>query len=256
MNKRLRFFLLSLIVLIMTGKVLALPSEGLESFATLGDAKAYRLHLNSTVSDSYWRTEGASVGLETNLFTANKNVWSLGFTQTIPSDDKRAYFIRYDWTIWGDQSLSFKLAHEDLNYIESATENWGFEYSGQLAFPAAGSDFYYAIGIYQRWLKQSWDSDVHNPLSLNTSDKSTFLSYLMGVKKNFGASGNFLTFDVNNRDAFRYYNGDEMATDLGFYLNMNKKYFLKFFAGARWAAPFTYLPGYPAANYFGVSVIL
>ena len=252
-------FLKILKALFFTSIACAFPPEGLEGFAIYSkESTDYHVFLQAEKRNSYWKTEGLGTSIMADYVTEAENQWTLGFYQNTDkiNDNEIAYFARYDLIAWETHSVSLKYLHQDWYYIESGQENIGLELSGAFPLEFSRTSFYYSIGFYYRWLKQSWDQDAHKPFTFKTEDKSGFGSFTLGFQKQLTSNGSFLTFDYNDRSAFNYQNGDTWSTDLGINIAFRKDRYLKFYYGALWSGVFTFLPGIPASEYYGIGVIL
>lgn len=161
--------------------------------------------------------------------------------------------MRYDYTFGGTQSVSLKWLHNDWNYMASAQENIALEYNAYVPVESLGTGGYFTLGIYQRWLKQSWNNNYQNPFSLDTDDTSMFLAATFGILFKVGSEGSFITIDLNNRDTFNFYNSDDVGTDLSYYWKLESENFIRLIAGTRWSGFFTFLPGYATTNYVGAA---
>ncbi|GEM_PF-3726828 len=236
-----------------------LPPEGLEGYGIYSKESAnYHVYLQGENRNSYWKTEGLGTSIISDYLNESGNQWTLGFYQNADTVNSNhlAYFVRYDLIPWETHSLSLKYLHQDWYFIESGQENIGLEFSGYFPFELARSSFYYSIGFYYRWLKQSWNQDAHKPFSFQTEDKSGFPTFTLGFQKELSDDGSFLTFDYNDRDAFNYQNGDSWSTDLSVNISFGEERFLKLYYGVMWGGTFTFLPGFPMSEYFGVGLVL
>lgn len=237
----------------------AFPPEGFESYGLyLKESSNTRVYLQGENRNSYWKTEGLGYSIIGDYLNESENQWTFGYYQNSDeiNSNQSAYFVRYDLIPWESHSLSLKYLHQDWYYIESGQENIGLEFSGIFPMEFARSGFYYSIGFYYRWLKQNWNQDANKPFTFATQDKSGFACFTVGFQKKLSNKGSFLTFDYNNRDAFNYQNADSWATDLSLNIAIGKKNFLKIYYGVMWGGTFTFLPGFPTAEYFGVGIIL
>jgi hypothetical protein len=254
MDRQCRQLILAVTFALWVPDVHAGVPEGLEGLLLGGKAGA-RAYLAYKNTENLWRTEGSSGSFIVDYVNAAKNSFTLGYyqtaNQTFDRPDKFAYFLRFDYTMGGTQSVSLKYLHNDWSYIPAAQENWSFEYNGFFSVQSLGTGAYYSLGIYRRWLKQSWNDDYQNPLSYQSDDVSAFAAATLGIMFKMGSDT--LTFDLNNRDTFNFFNSDDVATDLTYYWQLANGKYLRFLVGARWSGFFTFLPGYAATNYLGMA---
>ncbi len=212
-----KFLVAVLVVVTLTGGVSqALPPEGFENFAILNKGKAHSFfEIDFTYQAPVWKNDVQSAQAMLGL-ASGTNLWTLGAkTQVSPFVGERsAYFIRYDLTFLSTNSFAIKYIHEEWSYIASAKEVWSGDFNFFVPWSNGASGYYMTIGYYYRWLKQRWNEDWGNPLNYNTRDQESWFQGLLGFKVGMGSS-NFMTFDLNWRDNFTYYNFDNMAFDLG-----------------------------------------
>lgn len=224
--------------------------EALEGLLVSAKNQGSRRNFSLQSTESLWRSEGASFSATADIITAARNSFTLGYYQTLDSytsPEKNAYFLRYDFTIMGTQSISLKWLHNDWNYIPAAQENFALEYNGFLMVESLGTGAYYSIGVFKRWLKQVWNENYQNPASFQTEDTSVFAVITLGLSYRVG--GNLITFDFNNRSTFNFYNADDVGTDLTYYWQFSNGSFMRILMGTRWSSFFTYLPGYATTSY-------
>ncbi|OQW53471.1 MAG: hypothetical protein A4S09_07680 [Proteobacteria bacterium SG_bin7] len=227
--------------------------EALEGLLVSSKNQGSRSNLSLQSTESMWRSEGTSILATADIITTARNSFTIGYYQTLDdfsSPKKNAYFLRYDYTFLGTQSVSLKWLHNDWNYIPAAQENIALEYNGFLLVESLGTGAYYSIGIYKRWLKQIWNENYQSPFSFQTEDTSFFAVAALGLS--YRVSGNLITFDFNNRSTFNFYNTDDVGTDLTYYWQFSSGSFLRMLLGTRWSGFFTYLPGYATTSYLAL----
>lgn len=153
-----------------------------------------------------FRSYYPSIALAFGQSTDSGDYYNLGVNSSIgdAAGEKLAYYLRYDFRFGEQSSISLKYLHEDWFYIDSAKESWGLEYNSAFDFVQNTWGFYYSIGIFYRWLKQSWNDNPHSIFNYDTEDQSAFLSLLFGWRKI--DNERHWGFEMHNRDAFSYYN--------------------------------------------------
>lgn len=242
-------------VLMTTGVSLALPPEGLENFALLNDGKPSRnFGVDFVYQSPAWRDDfesvqgliGVPMGSDLFTFGARGMVGPR-------SGERSAYMGRYDWIFGKGQSFALKYIHEEWSYIASAKEVWGADYNLFVNFGQSTAGFYMALGYYYRWLKQRWNQPWGDPLNYNTRDQESFLQGVFGLKIPLFSDANFITFDLNWRDRFSYYNFDNMAFDAGIYFP-GEGFLLRLNGGIRTSAV-TMGAGYAAEYYGGMGFV-
>ncbi len=246
-------FLVAALLCAWTQNAQSSVPEALEGLLISSKNQGTRANLSLQSTESLWRSEGASVSATVDFITAARNSFTIGYYQTLDdysSPAKNAYFLRYDFTIMGTQSISLKWLHNDWNYIPATQENFALEYNGFLMVESLGTGAYYSVGVFKRWLKQVWNENYQNSFSFSTEDTSLFAVATIGISYRLG--GNLITFDFNNRSTFNFYNADDVGTDFTYYWQFSNGSFMRILLGTRWASFFTYLPGYATTSYLGV----
>ncbi len=233
----------------------AVIPEGLENIM-LENGRSQGLRYNVSVqnTESIWRSEGPSANVLIGFTNAARNSFTFGYYQTLNQNDKDAYFLRYDYTFAGTHTVALKWLHNDWNYISSTQENISLEYNGFVSIESLGTGAYFNLGIYQRWLKQSWNTDYQSPFSLATDDTSLFAVATFGILFRLWPNDSFVSFDINNRNSFNFFNSDDVGTDLSYYLNFSDGSYLRLILGTRWSGFFTFPPGYATTSYVGLGL--
>jgi hypothetical protein len=205
-----------LVFLILAPRIAgAVIPEGLEAFADSGGLKrsgSDLLYMNAgyvqpSFADAYYSLEGYA-----SLATKSGNYFTYGAMATTGSQlaDRDVYFGRYDLTFSG-QSISLKYAHQDLRYINAGKNIVSLDYNADLKL-GREAQFYLLAGLYYRFNLNSWNQPSWSPFNFNTEDRDAFIEFCFGSRIKMGQV-NYLTVDVNNRDPFLPYNGDNIALD-------------------------------------------
>ncbi len=227
---------ITLLVLLTASVSSALPAEGFENFAIINQGKTQNyFSTNFDYQAPVWRNDFESVELMGGTPIGN-NLLSVGAKTMIgpQTGERSAYFARFDWILFDTQSIALKYIHEDWSYIASSKEVWSADYNLFAPF-GTNSGFYMSLGYYYRWLKQRWNEPWASPLNYDTRDQESFLQGVFGLKVPIFSDANFMTFDINWRDNFSYYNADNFALDTGFYFP-GESFLLRINLGMRTAA--------------------
>lgn len=150
--------------------------------------------------------------------------------------DRTSYFARYDLRFGDTSSLGLKWIHTDWKFISSSKDTLAFDFNSFFDWgPKSG--FYVSIGGYYRWLRQRWNDPWWTPFSFSTQDQQGMMQACVGWQKSLGKES-YLTFDINTRDSFEYYNLDNMAIDLSINIGGGPGFYWNLFGGTRTSASF------------------
>jgi len=198
---------------------LAIPPEGLEAFSFGGQGKAAPafLYVQGGYVNPSWETDYETLQSYMSFPTQSGNYWTLGGEVTAGNTfgDRDIYFARYDQVFWG-QSISLKFTHEDLRYVQAGKNIFSLEYNAGFSIGSAAG-FYFSAGAYYRFNLNSWNTPAWSPVNWNTDDRDSFLEVCVGSRIVI-SQNSYFTVDINNRDPFLTYNGDDFALD--FTLNL------------------------------------
>lgn len=222
------------------------PTESLSQWGVQKKSREYFVELETVTTHSYW-TDGYSYA-DVIMGFGKEQIYSFGYKASLHTSENRrdAWFLRYDFLFGEQNSLSFKYIHENWYWLSSGKESIGLSFNSMTSW-----NFYYTVGYYFRWLKQSWDRGAYAPFTFSTDDKEGFVVLVLGWKFEL-SSGSFWTVDFNNRDSFSYYSSDNWAVDFKYYLPSDT-FTISILAGFRLSGLFGLAP-YPATGYGGLGV--
>jgi hypothetical protein len=224
-KKLSRLFQTVAVLCVLGGTVpaLAIPPEGLEAFTLLSGTKytIQPLYIQAGYNNPSWLSDYEALQFYVSVPNGHGNYFTYGAMVSTGSQwaDRDGYFIRYDQTFSG-QSFSFKLAHIDYRYLNAGKNTFSLAYNNTFRL-GKFSHFYLSIGGYYRFSLHNWHSAPWNPLGFNTDDREFYFEGCFGTQIDFGRTTR-ITLDLNNRDPFFSYNGDNLAFDLGIYLGSSK----------------------------------
>jgi len=243
----------ALLGVLTTSVSYALPPEGFENFAVVNGGKLESFfELGFLHQSPAWRNDFQSADMIAGIKTPNNLLTFGGKSMVSPySGERSAFFGRYDWTFAKTNSFALKYIHEAWSYIASAKETWSADFNFFAPLGSGSAGYYITFGYYYRWLKQRWNSDWGNPLNYDTRDQESWFQGVSGFKIPM-SKDNFVSFDINWRDNFSYYNFDNMAFDLGFYFPSQSS-LLKVHGGLRSSA-LTMGSGFVSEYYAGLAI--
>ncbi len=218
------FFYLTLFSIFTASLVWAVPPEGVEMALLNKEARpGSQLYANLGFVNPVWTSDYESLQSYVSIMNSKKNVFSYGVLLTAGNSfgDRDAYFVRYDQTFYS-QSLSLKLAHLDFRFLGAGKNTLSLDYNASFG-AVQKSRFYFSGGLYYRASLYSWDPQPWNPLNFNTEDHEYYFEMCFGNKTVFSQSF-YVTVDMNNRDPFVAYNGDNLAFDLTLNFSSSNKF--------------------------------
>ncbi|MDZ4677149.1 MAG: hypothetical protein SGI74_06515 [Oligoflexia bacterium] len=193
----------------------AVPPEGLEAYALggRGGKNQSLLYVNAGYVNPSWLSDYETFQTYVSVGNRAGNYITAGGHVTAGNRfaDRDGYFIRYDQTFY-NQSMSLKLTHIDYRYINAGKNIISLNYNAGLGIGKTAK-FYFALGMYYRFSLNSWNTPTWSPTNYNTEDKEYYPEFCFGTKLLLNGD-NYITVDLNNRDVFNSYNGDNLASDV------------------------------------------
>jgi hypothetical protein len=203
-----------------------MPTEGFEAFTMFpkGGKGGYGIVGGGYINPVWTSDYGSTLAIVT-LPTKSSNLWTFGANVTAHNKwaDRVGYFGRFD-LLFGNNSLSLKLNHIDYSFIRAGKNTISIDYNG--AYEVGKSSYFYlTLGMYYRFTLQTWNGSTWNPVNFNTDDREYYPELTFGFKKSI--TGGEITVDLNNRDAFQSYNGDNLAVDASYAVEIGSKDYVR-----------------------------
>lgn len=164
--------------------------------------------------------------------------------------NRDAYYLRFDFKSGSQTTFAIKWIHQNWYYIMSAKETIAMDYNSSFTL-GGGFALYGTFGIFYRWLKQRWHPAPLDALRFDTNDQEGYFQGIFGIK--YLHATTFWTLDINNRDRFSFYNGDNLGVDFTLNIPWGSTTLFQWLLGARFSS---WLAGtaYPSESYSALTL--